>query len=56
MTWTVTLETDPKTGELIMPLPVDLLNQMGWDIGDALLWEDNKDGSWSLKKCQADET
>jgi len=34
--WTVTLEEDPETGELIMPLPPDLLNQVGWDFGDTL--------------------
>ena len=48
--WTITLETDPESGELVMPLPTDLLNQMGWDFGDTLLWEDMGNGSWSLRK------
>jgi len=48
--WTVTLEEDPETGELIMPLPPDLLNQVGWDFGDTLIWEDMHNGSWTLKK------
>lgn len=48
--WTVTLETDPETGELIMPLPVDMLNQVGWDLGDELIWEELEDGGWSLRR------
>ena len=50
MHWTVTLETDPETGDLIMPIPTDCLNQCGWDIGDTLLWEEMGNGSWSLRK------
>ena len=38
--WTVTVEEDPKTGELILPIPNDLLVQMGWTEGDELVWED----------------
>ena len=48
--WTIKLETDPETGELIMPLTPDMLRQVGWDIGDTLIWEDLHDGRWSLKK------
>ena len=48
--WTITLEEDPKTGELILPFPPDLLEQSGWKEGDSLLWIDNNDGSWSLVK------
>ena len=48
--WTVALEEDPETGELILPFPPDLLKQAGWKEGDSLLWIDNNDGSWSLVK------
>jgi hypothetical protein len=48
--WTIKLETDPETGELVMPLTPDMLRQVGWDIGDTLIWEDLHDGRWSLKK------
>lgn len=48
--WTITLEEDPATGELIMPFPPDLLAQVGWDFGDTLIWEDLHNGSWSLRK------
>lgn len=48
--WTVTLEEDPDTKELLMPFPPDLLAQMGWDFGDTLTWKDNNDGSFCLSK------
>jgi hypothetical protein len=51
--WTLTLEEDPETGELIMPLPPELLNQVGWDFGDTLIWEDMHNGSWSLRKKES---
>ena len=38
--WTVTVEEDPKTGELILPIPDDLLVEMGWSEGDTLVWEE----------------
>jgi len=55
--WTVTLEEDPETKDLIMPIPVELLGQMGWDDGDILLWEEMPDGgSFRLtKKEEGDE-
>lgn len=48
--WTITLEEDPETGDLIMPFTPDMLRQVGWDIGDTLIWEDLHNGSWSLTK------
>ena len=50
MAHTVTVEEDPDTGDLVLPIPTELLNQMGWDIGDDLVWTDNFDGSFSLHK------
>ena len=48
--WTVTLEEDPKTGDLILPFTPDMLAQVGWNFGDTLVWEDLHNGSWSLTK------
>lgn len=48
--WTVTIEEDADTGELILPLPADLLNLQGWSEGDTIRWVDNNDGSWTLQK------
>jgi hypothetical protein len=44
------LEQDPETGELILPIPTELLSQMGWIEGTELFWIDNEDGTYSLKE------
>jgi hypothetical protein len=48
--WTVTVEEDPETGEIILPLPPDMLAAAGWKDGDTLEWEEGTDGGWFLKK------
>lgn len=48
--WTVKVEEDPETGDLILPLPADFLMMQGWIEGDTLEWKNNKDGSWTLEK------
>jgi hypothetical protein len=48
--WTITLEEDPESGDLILPFPPDLLLEAGWAEGDTLEWTDLKDGSWGLAK------
>lgn len=48
--WTVTLEEDPETGDLILPFSDEMLEEVGWQEGDVLEWIDNKNGSWSLVK------
>lgn len=51
--WTITLEeADDGSGDLVMPLPQDLLDDAGWKEGDTLKWIDNNDGTWSLKKVE----
>ena len=52
--WTITLEEDPETGDLIMPLTDEILESAGWKEGDNLEWIDNHNGTWSLRKL--DET
>ena len=53
--WTVTLEEDPETKELILPFTDEMLKGLGWKEGDTLTWSDLGDGSWSLAK-KLDET
>lgn len=48
--WTIEVIKDPDTGELMLPLPTDLLAQMGWTVGTELFWEENKNGTYSLKE------
>jgi hypothetical protein len=48
--WTLTIEQDPETGELVLPFTDEILAELGWKEGDVLEWVDNKDGSWGLVK------
>jgi len=48
--WTITIEEDPETGELLLPFSDELLEQVGWKIGDTIEWIDNKDGTWTMRK------
>lgn len=48
--WTVHVEEDAETKELVLPFTPDMLSQVGWDFGDTIIWSDNQDGSWTLSK------
>jgi hypothetical protein len=48
--WTITVEEDPETGDLLLPFPDDFLSMQGWKEGDTLEWIDNTDGTWTIKK------
>jgi hypothetical protein len=50
--YVVSLEEDPETGDLLLPLPVDLLNQMGWTEGTELWWDVDEQGKITLKKVE----
>ena len=52
--WTIVLDQDPETGDLIMPLSDEILESAGWKEGDTLEWIDNENGTWSFRKL--DET
>jgi hypothetical protein len=54
--WIATLQEDPETGDMILPLPEDLMKSQGFEIGDILKWKDNKDGSYSISKKVSEET
>lgn len=54
--WTVSLETDPETGDLMLPLNDEMLAATGWQLGDTLVWElstkDNAPCAIITKKIQ----
>ena len=45
---TVIIEEDGD--DLVLPLPDELLTELGWTTGDTLEWLDQSDGTWSLRK------
>ena len=48
--YTVTLEEDGDEG--ILPLPDDLMDQLGWYDGDVLEWIINDDNTITIRKEQ----
>ena len=41
---------DAEADEYILPLGVEVCNELGWKTGDTLDWKDNGDGSYTLTK------
>ena len=50
--WEVIIEEDPETGDAILPLPQDMLDEVGWKSGDNLNWIDRGDGTWEIRKIE----
>ena len=54
--WTIEVQEIGKTKELFIEFPPEALSQVGWDIGDTLIWEELDHGAWQLiKKENNDE-
>lgn len=51
----VTVQEDPETGDLILPFPEGMLEQMGWNIGDTLNWETKDNASFYISKKEPTE-
>ena len=51
--WTVAIEEDPETKDLILPFHEDMLKLVGWQEGDTLDWNENEDGTWTLTKVES---
>ena len=55
-TWIVALEEDPETGDLVMPIPQELLKSQGWEIGDTLNWDFNEETQTAVLSKKDDQT
>ena len=53
---TLDVKYDSSTGDHYLQFTPDMLSQVGWDFGDTLIWEDMKNGSWSLRKQDGTST
>lgn len=47
--WVEAVQED-ENGELVLPFPQDLLDEMGWNPGDELEWHNRGDGAWEIRK------
>jgi hypothetical protein len=55
-TYTAHVEEDPETKELVLVFPDEVMEQVGWNIGDTIQWTDNKNGSWTLTRKESNDT
>ena len=48
--WSVMLEEDEDTGDLILPLTEEMLKDLGWELGDVVEWHiDNDSNTITIK-------
>lgn len=52
--FTVKVEEAPN-GDVLLPIPQELMDEMGWGQGDVLDWKDNQNGSFTLSKVRETE-
>ena len=45
----VKLDQD-ENGDLLLPLSEEVLKSVGWKVGDIIIWNENKDGTFTLTK------
>jgi hypothetical protein len=50
VSYEVITQEDPETGDLLVPLPQELLDKMGWREGDEIEWKIDTQGRWVLSK------
>ena len=51
-TYEVITQECPDTGDLLLPLPPELLREMGWREGDELDLDVDDQGRWVIQKKQ----
>ena len=47
--WTAIIE-EMENGDLVLPFPQEMLDEVGWYPGDNLEWHDRGDGTWEIRK------
>lgn len=50
------VEDPDHPGELLLDLGLGLCAQLGWQVGDAIEWIDQKDGTWLMTKSASTNT
>ncbi len=48
--WTITVQEDPETKELVLPFTEEILKAAGWKEGDVIVWKKKDAKSWTLRK------
>lgn len=48
--WIIEVKEDPDTKDTVIEFPNDLLDAVGWKIGDTITWSVDKDGRCVITK------
>ena len=51
--YTVQLEED-ENGDLVLPFTDEILEELGWKVGDQLVWKANGDGTYTISRGHDD--
>ena len=46
---------EDSDGELLLEFPDDLMEAVGWNVGDVLVWEPAPNGTWVIKRFVEEE-
>ena len=47
---------EDQNGDQYITFPDEVVEELGWQEGDTLDWQDNKDGSWLISKIPPSQT
>ena len=49
--WIRAIVEDPENpGEMLLDLGPEICEHLGWEEGDTLDWQDNGNGTWTIRK------
>ena len=44
-----------ENGELMLQFPPEMLEELGWQPGDTIVWDDDENGNIIVRKAKPDE-
>ncbi len=44
-----------ENGELMLQFPPEMLDELGWQPGDTIVWDDDENGNIIVRKAKPDE-
>lgn len=51
----LTIQEDEETGDLYIEIPDELIEEVGWQIGDNISWVKRDESSWYLEKVDGED-
>jgi hypothetical protein len=53
--YSLEVKYEEETDDYYIQFTDEMLEEIGWKIGDTILWKDNKNGTFTLEKKVVDE-